>query len=338
MTPSRSVTSQNSSTAKFASWDRSRKAGVLVLALAIAVLLPAVYRMARPFLNAIALAAILAVALDPLQRRANRLVARSSVAALITTLVAVGSVLAVTLLAGEVVNREIKSGAVAGLLHAGERLTASASIDRNRVIQEAGAQLSQVAGGLFTGAMAMLFLYVLLLRGQGWIGQLTAMLPLDTSVTNRILSTIRDAIVANVDGILAVSAAEAVWYGIAFWVAGIDSPAMWGALAGLASMVPIVGGMAVWLPIAITLAFHGTYVKALLVGLGCLAGQMAVGTLLRPRVVGTRLQLPPLLIALAMLGGTDAFGPLGILLGPVIVSIMDALVREFRLQLQPDAT
>ena len=49
-------------------------------------------------------------------------------------------------------------------------------------------------------------------------------LPLDTSVTNRILATIRDAIVANVDGILAMSAVEALLYGIIFWIAGCLEP------------------------------------------------------------------------------------------------------------------
>src|SRR5271170_6586807 len=128
----------------------NQKAGAVVLALAIAALLPAVYRMARPFLTAMVLATILAVVLDPLQKRAGRLVSRSSVAALITTLLAVGPILAVVLLAGIVVNREIKSGALAGILSAGQRLTASASIDRHRIIQEGAAELNQVAGDLFT--------------------------------------------------------------------------------------------------------------------------------------------------------------------------------------------
>ena len=224
-------------------------------------LLPAVYRMARPFLTAMVLAAILAVLLDPLQRRVGRLITRSSVAALITTLVAIGPILAILVLAGVIVSREIKSGAFADILRTGEQLTAGASIDRH-ALQEALPELNQVAGGLFTCALAVLFLYVLLVHGHAWVAQLTALLPLDSSVTKRILSTVRDAIVANVDGILAVSAAEAILYGIVFWVAGIGSPAMWGAIAGLASMLPIVGGMAVWLPMAVILAIHGAYVQS----------------------------------------------------------------------------
>jgi predicted PurR-regulated permease PerM len=334
MTPSAPVTSLNRNPLEPASWKDSRRVGLLVLGIAIVALLPAAYRMARPFLTALVLAAILAVVLDPLQKRASRLIKRPSVAALITTLVAVGPILTVILLAAAAISREIKSGAFDGILHAGERLAAGASIDRH-AIQQAVADLNQVAGGLFTGALAVLFLYVLLVYGQGWLAQLAAMLPLDTSVTNRILATIRDAIVANVDGSLAMSVVEAILFGIVFWIAGVGLPAMWGALAGLASMIPLIGAAAVWLPVAVTLAIHGTYVKAALVGIVCFAGQQAVALLLVPRIVGTRLRQPPLLIALSVLGGTSAFGALGILLGPVIVSVLAALVREFRSQLRP---
>ncbi len=335
MTPSVPVTPPNRSPLEPASWRDSRRVGLLVLGIAIAALLPAAYRMARPFLTAFVLAAILAVVLDPLQKRASRLVKRPSVAALITTLVAVGPIVTVILLAGTAITREIKSGAFDAILRAAEGLTAGASIDRH-AIQQAVADLTRVAGGLFTGALAVVFLYVVLVYGKGWVSQLAAMLPLDTSVTNRILATIRDAIVANVDGILAMSVVEAILFGIIFWIAGIGLPAMWGALAGLASMIPLIGAAAVWLPVTVTLAIHGTYVKAALVGVVCFAGQQAVALLLVPRIVGTRLRQPPLLIALSVLGATNAFGALGILLGPVIVSILAALVREFRLQLRPN--
>jgi predicted PurR-regulated permease PerM len=291
--------------------------------------------MVRPFLAAMVLAAILAVILDPLQKRVGRFISRSSVAALITTVAAVGPILGLVFFVGVVIEREIKAGAFSGIWRAGQRLTASAPMD-GHTFQEAAAQLGQVAGDLFTAALAVLFLYVLLIHGQRWLVEVTMLLPLDAAVTNRILTTMRDAIVANVSGIVAVSAAEAVLFGVIFWVAGIGSPILWGALAGLASMVPVVGGMIVWLPIAVTLAVHRAWARALLVALGCLAGQTAVAELLRPKVVGSRLRQPPLLIALSVLGATNAFGAMGILVGPVIVSVLAALVREFRVQLRPD--
>ena len=309
-------------------------AGLALLALAIAALLPVAYRIARPFASAIMLAGILAVVLDPVRERVGRRVTRPSTAALITTAVAIGPVLSFGLLAGGLIAREIKSGALSGILRAGQRLTAAAPVD-TKVAQQAAGQINQVVGCLFTGALTLLFLYVFLVHGQNWVAQLTALLPLEAAATNRIISTTRDAIVANVDGIVAVGAVDAILFGIVFWIAGVGSPALWGALAGLASMTPIIGALIVWLPMAVIVSIKGSWVKGLLMALASLAVQTADGMVLRPRVIGKRLQQPSLLIALSVLGATDAFGALGILLGPVIVSVLAALVREFRLQLQP---
>jgi predicted PurR-regulated permease PerM len=319
-----------------AGWTRGRKTGVVVLALGIAVLVPAIYQIARPFLAAIVLAGILAVALSPLQNWLGRFVSRSSLAALITTLVATGPILALIFVAGGLIERELKSGAFSGILSAAQQFTESPAI-HSKVAQEAAAQIPQIGRGLFTVGMAVVFLYVLLVHGKNWLVQLTALLPLEAAVTNRIVSTARDAIVANVDGIVAVAAAQAVLFGVIFWLAGIDSPIPWGALAGLASMLPVVGGTVVWLPMAVNLGIHGTWVRALVMGLGCLVGQTAISELLRPRVVGKRLRQSSLLIALSVIGATAAFGASGILLGPVIVSILAALVHELQLQLQPNS-
>lgn len=315
-----------------ASWSPSR-AAVTVLAAAIVLLLPAVYRIGRPFLSAFVLAGILAVALNPLQDWLGRFVSRPWLAALITTLVATAPILALIFIAADVIKRELKSGTFSGLLSAAQQFTASAPIN-SKVAQEAASRMNQIAGGLFTTALALVFLYVLLVNGRNWLEQSMALLPLDTAVTDRIISTVRDAIVANVDGIVAVGAAQAVLFGVIFWASGIDSPAPWAALAGLASVLPVVGGTVVWLPLAVTLAIHRTWVRALLMGLGCLVGQTAISELLRPKVVGRRVRQPALLIALSIIGATGAFGVLGILLGPVIVSIVGALVCELRSQLQ----
>ena len=320
------------SQAEPASKGRKQSTSVLILAITIAALLPAVYWMARPFLAAAVLAAILAVALDPLHSRTGRLVRSPSVAALITTFVVVGPVSAAIVLAAMAVNREIRSGSLPDFLRTGQRLTGT-SLDLH-AIQQALPELNHIAGVLFTAVFAAVFLYVLLVHGKFWVTQLVALLPMDPSVTDRILAAVRDAIVANLDGILAMGAVEAILYGAIFRVAGMASPVMWGAFAGLASMIPFIGAAAVWLPLTITVAVHGTWIKAALVGIVCFVTQQVVALWLMPRIVGTRSHQSPFLVALSILGATSAFGALGILVGPVIVSVFGALVQEFRIQLR----
>ena len=312
------------------------RTAVVVLAVSMAVFLPAAYLMARPFLAAAILAAILAVALDPVHSRIVRLVRHASIAALLTTFLVVGPVLAAFVFGGLAVSREIRSGALEGILRASERFTGHLTFDVHS-IEQALPQVNRIAGGVFTGVFAAVFLYVLLVRGKTWVTQTMALIPLEAPATERILAVVRDSIVANVDGILAMAALEAISYGAIFQVAGMSSPAMWGAFAGLASMIPLIGAAAVWLPLAISLAVHGTWVKAGAIGILCFATQQAVALVIVPRIVSKRLRQSPLVIALALLGGASAFGALGILVGPVIVAVLGALVQELRVQLRSHA-
>jgi predicted PurR-regulated permease PerM len=74
----------------------------------------------------------------------------------------------------------------------------------------------------------------------------------------------------------------------------------------------------------------GSYWKAVLLGFW---GALVVGSVdnvLRPFVVGARDKQHPMLIALAAIGGTYAFGVLGILLGPLVVSLVAALLKEIQ--------
>ena len=105
---------------------------------------------------------------------------------------------------------------------------------------------------------------------------------------------------------------------------------LWGTIGGLASVVPVVGAPLVWVPVTIAVLIKGSYWKALFLVLWCSILVGSVDNVLRPYVVGAREKQHPVLIALAAIGGTYAFGALGILLGPLVVSLVAALLQEIQ--------
>jgi predicted PurR-regulated permease PerM len=103
----------------------------------------------------------------------------------------------------------------------------------------------------------------------------------------------------------------------------------------LASIIPLVGAPLVWAPVVIAFLLMGSYWKALLLGIW---GSLVVGSVdnvLRPLLVGGREKQHPMLIALAAIGGTYAFGALGILLGPLVLSLAAALLKEIQQLVSP---
>jgi predicted PurR-regulated permease PerM len=97
---------------------------------------------------------------------------------------------------------------------------------------------------------------------------------------------------------------------------------------GIASLVPFVGAALVWGPAVIGLVFVGAYSKALALGLWASLVVGSLDNILRPWIVGARDRHNPVLIGLAMLGGTYALGPLGLFLGPLAVSLTGAVIEE----------
>jgi predicted PurR-regulated permease PerM len=225
--------------------------------------------------------------------------------------------------------------AVATRLPVNKDAIRTALLDRMKAVtgyllNHAGAAVGGVTSILITGLLVTIFLYLLLRHGEEWIGRLAALLPLDARITASLFRTVRDSVVANVNGVLAVAAAQGLLLCLGFWVLGFRSPVLWGAFGGLASIIPVVGSPLVWVPVVIAYVFMGSYWKALLLGLW---GALIVGSVdnvLRPFVVRAHDKQHPMLIALAAIGGTYTFGALGILLGPLLVSLAAAVLKEIQ--------
>jgi predicted PurR-regulated permease PerM len=340
----------------------SQRKPLIFLAVMLAALVPLLLQIVWPFLTSFILAAMIAIVMNPVNASVFRRVRRPSLAAAITTfntVVILGLLLA---LAGVTLTKELtaayesldkrsleEGGWPTYVIHTTDRLVdvlataipmnkqaiRTELIDRMKdasayLLSHLGGAVGGVATALFTAFMVTVFLYFLLRYGHEWIVELSNLTPLDPRTTGSILRAVRNSVVANVYGVFAVAAAQGTLLVLGFWFVGVRSPVLWGTLGGLASIVPIVGAPLVWVPVVIAFLLMGSYGKALLLALWCALAVGSVDNLLRPYLVSAQEKQHPVLIALAVLGGTYAFGALGILFGPLLVSLATALVEEAR--------
>jgi predicted PurR-regulated permease PerM len=340
----------------------SKRGPLIFLLILLASLLPSLFRMAWPFLTSFVLASILAIVINPANKWLSRRVHRLGLATLITTFAAVvllGIMLAFAsvALAQELTTtyealsrRSLDEGGWPALVtHAADRVVEALAtrlpLNRDTIRTELldgmrtvtgylRNHLGAAAGGastvLMTGLLTTIFLYFLLLRGDDWMGRLAALAPLNPRVTARLLQTVHDSVVANVNGVLAVAFGQGLLLSLGFWFVGVRSPALWGTIGGLASIIPVVGSPLIWVPVVIVFVFVGSYWKAVLLTVWGILVIGAIDTLLRPFVVGARDKQHPMLIVLAVIGGTYAFGALGILIGPLVISVAAAILKEIQ--------
>jgi predicted PurR-regulated permease PerM len=340
-------------------------AGIVTLAVALAIALYICWLMVQPFATVILWATVLAVVFYPLHRRIRLRVGNPSGAAILSTIAVVVLILLPATFITVAVVREL-AGAADSLQAGIQRLSSASTLpglgrilDRVRAyvdIDAASAQrflaerLQALGGALAAstllvvggavGAIVQMVLVVFTLfymfrDGDRIRRALYDILPVERMQMHDIAVRTRDVIGATIYGVLVISAIQGTLGTMIFSILGLPSPLLWGVVMFFLSMIPMAGAFLVWVPASIYLALTGSYVKAIvLVAWGILVIG-SIDNFLSPRLVGRRARLHELLIFFAVLGGLEVFGVLGVVLGPVVVAITLALIEMVRHAHQP---
>jgi predicted PurR-regulated permease PerM len=142
------------------------------------------------------------------------------------------------------------------------------------------------------------------------------------------LKAIGDTTGAVVYGIVLAALAQGILAGLGYWVAGLQAPALLGAITVVVALIPF-GAPLVWVSAGLWLLITDRTGA----GLGLLAwGALAVSwidNLIRPLVISNATKIPFLLVMFGVLGGIAAFGLVGLFVGPVILAVLMAVWREW---------
>ena len=190
--------------------------------------------------------------------------------------------------------------------------------------------VSNIALFLFNAVICLFVLFFLLRDGDHILAKARHFLPLQHVVFDRLIAEVGQSVLANVYGVAAVALVQGTLTGLLFYFTGVHAPVLWGVVAGFCSMIPIVGPPAVWVPVALSFAASGNYGKA---GIIAGFGVAVIGTIdnvLRPYIVSGRVELHPLLVFISLLGGAQAFGFLGLFIGPAVLSVTVVLLEVIR--------
>lgn len=320
--------------------------------------------MAGPYLQALLLGGLLAMLAAPVRRRlmAAGIGPRTSSAlvTLLTLILVFGPIAAVGTLAvrqGVAVGREImedrdlRPDALARLLPSSARRLLGGQDETRTYMRDA----LQIAGhGLTTLVLAvtraipelllqltlaLLSFYFYLSDGRRFMRWLLSLGAFDAALEERLLVAFRDAAASSVlAGATAAACQGALMLG-AYLLLGVPAPFLAGAGTFLLSWLPFAGSAPASIAGALYLYMDGDSLRAaLMAGIGIFTG--LIDNLVRPMVLKGRQEMHPLVGLVAVIGGISLFGLLGILLGPILVSMLTALLEawpQMRMRLGIDA-
>jgi predicted PurR-regulated permease PerM len=178
--------------------------------------------------------------------------------------------------------------------------------------------------------VALIALFVLL-RNGAWMGErfLETADRILGDPGERLASKLVEAVRGTLNGTVVVAVAESLLIGVGYIAAGVPNPLMFTVLTMAFAMVPL-GAWIAFTAAALLLVFKGgsEWAAAGVVGWG--AAVMLVGDyFVWPTLVGGAARLPFLLALVGIFGGLQAFGLLGLFLGPVIMAALLVVWREW---------
>ena len=314
----------------------------------LGIILTLVFFLFRPFLTTLVVAATFAVIFKPFHERIQKLIGSPTLSALLTVLIICLIVLVPMFLFGFQIFREAShvfanlstnSSGVSGKISEAvqdfmNRYDIGIEFDLRQLTRQALDWIVNNLGGFFSSfvnTVVNLFLFVIalfyLLRdGKGMASEAKSLSPLTERQDDRILSTLGTAINSVIKGTLFIAFIQSLLTALGFYLFGIPNPILWGGAALLASLIPNFGTSLVIVPGVLYLFLTGETGSA--VGL-TIWGVVAVGLVdnfLGPILIHRGMKIHPFLILLSVFGALTLFGPVGLLIGPLVLSLLFALL------------
>ncbi|WKS95243.1 AI-2E family transporter [Riemerella columbina] len=211
-------------------------------------------------------------------------------------------------------------------------------------------KLKELAGTVSTSALsstlntvtvvgsAYFILYFMLVNPRVFERILTKAAPLKRANISLIADKIRKMIIANAIGIPVVALGQGLVALVGYFIFDAPSPILLFALTAVASMIPIVGASIVYIPVCIFMAAEGEVVSAVALFAYCIVLVGLTDNVLRFTLLKKLEDIHPLNTVFGIILGMNLFGFMGLVFGPILVSVTLLLIQIYRDEFSDDDT
>ncbi len=188
------------------------------------------------------------------------------------------------------------------------------------LFNQASGWAANIMNFVFDFFMMILVIFFLLMDKDRLVEYLVRLSPLPDDQERRLIRKFNDIAGAVLVGNGVCGLIQGVFGGVAFIFFGFGSPILWGGLMGLLAFLPIFGIGLVLVPASLILLLQGKVVSGIMLFVFYILLSFSIEYLVKPKMVGERVEMHTLLVFLSILGGLSVFGFLGIIYGPLIVT------------------
>ena len=178
--------------------------------------------------------------------------------------------------------------------------------------------------------VAAYFFFYCLLSGERLASEVVASFPMTEADRQEFLFVGANVTRSVLKSLVIIGAVQGFFSGLGFYLVGVSGVVFWGVVMGFLSVIPFVGPVVIWLPVAVYMVLQGEYWSALFLAGWFWLFVASIDNVLRPYLVGSETRMPDVLVLLTTLGGLFMFGAIGLLIGPLIGALLMASWAVYR--------
>ena len=196
---------------------------------------------------------------------------------------------------------------------------------------------STTLSAFFSFLLMLLIIFYFLKDGDRWKKAIVVLSPLADESDQKIIDRLGLAVNGVIMGNLLIALIQGILMGFGLWLFNVPNGALWGVVAAVTSLLPTFGTSLVSLPAILFFFATGNTASAVGLLLWAIIVVGMIDNFLSPILVSRKTNIPPLLILFAVLGGISLLGPVGILVGPLTISLLYTLISIYRNEFKENA-
>lgn len=185
---------------------------------------------------------------------------------------------------------------------------------------------------IIAGVIFFVSLFYFLKEGPAIYKEIVSNMPFESDHKKKLIKNITHYLDAFIHVQVVIGVIQGILAAIGFWFFGLPYPILAGVAAGVLSILPGIGPYVLYIPVGLA----AYYMFGFSTAVGIIVYGLTLGSimdyLVRPFFYGKRVRMHPLIIFLGIFGGIEFFGFVGIIIGPIILSIAIALFKELEIK------
>jgi predicted PurR-regulated permease PerM len=195
------------------------------------------------------------------------------------------------------------------------------------IAQSGGAILTKIFNSFGYFVVFITLFFYLLRDGKDLASQLSEFLPYSKSERKVLLNSFQDTTKTVVLGNLSLALASGLIAFIGFYLFGFGTPLIWAVVAIVFSFIPTLGPIILYLLGTVALFFSSPIIDPVLFILYFIFLEIIIkDNFIKPKVLDSKIKSHPVLVLLSIFGGVSAFGSIGLLYGPLILTILFSVI------------